>query len=58
MQIALTNPGTAVASARVGEGDLHLFTPEILFRGQSHGTFQMLFNGIYLSNATKVRLGE
>lgn len=50
--------GTAIASATVGDGGLHLFTPEILFRGQSHGTFQLLFNGIYLANATKVRLGD
>ena len=50
--------GTAIASAKVGDGDLHMFTPEILFRGQSHGTFQLLFNGIYLANATKVQLGE
>ena len=50
--------GTAIASAKVGDGDLHMFTPEILFRGQSHGTFQLLFNGIYLANATRVQLGE
>lgn len=50
--------GTAIASAKVGDGDLHMYTPEILFRGQSHGTFQLLFNGIYLANATKVQLGE
>jgi hypothetical protein len=35
-----------------------MFTPEILFRGQSHSTFQLLFNGIYMANATKVQLGE
>ncbi len=50
--------GTAIASAKVGDGDLHMFTPEILFRGQSHSTFQLLFNGIYLANATKVQLGD
>jgi len=50
--------GTAIASAKVGDGDLHMFTPEILFRGQSHSTFQLLFNGIYMANATKVQLGE
>lgn len=50
--------GTAIASAKVGDGDLHMFAPEILFRGQSHSTFQLLFNGIYLANATKVQLGE
>ncbi len=50
--------GTAIASAKVGDGDLHLFTPEILFRGQSHSTFQLLFNGIYMATATQVQLGE
>jgi hypothetical protein len=50
--------GTAIASAKVGDGDLHMFTPEILFRGQSHSTFQLLFNGIYMANATEVQLGE
>jgi hypothetical protein len=33
----------------VGRGHLFLFTPEITFRGQPHGTFQFLFNGIYLA---------
>jgi hypothetical protein len=50
--------GTAIASAKVGDGDLHMLAPEILFRGQAHGTFQLLFNGIYLANATQVQLGE
>ena len=39
--------GVAVASAKVGRGNLYLFGPEILFRGQPHGTFKFLFNGIY-----------
>ena len=39
--------GVAVASAKVGKGNLYLFGPEILFRGQPHGTFKFLFNGIY-----------
>ena len=50
--------GTAIASAKVGDGDLHMLAPEILFRGQAHGTFQLLFNGIYLANATQVQLGD
>ena len=37
---------TAIAEARVGAGRLALFTPEILFRGQSHGTFKLLFNAL------------
>ncbi len=39
--------GVAVAEAEVGKGRLLLFGPEISFRGQPHGTFKLLFNGIY-----------
>jgi hypothetical protein len=37
----------AVLDATVGKGKLFLFGPEILFRAQPHGTFKLLFNGIY-----------
>jgi hypothetical protein len=36
-----------MAEAQVGKGKLYLFGPEITFRGQPHGTFKFLFNGIY-----------
>ena len=39
--------GVAVADATVGKGRLLLFGPEITFRGQPHGTFKFLFNGIF-----------
>ncbi|MGH7669446.1 MAG: M14 family metallopeptidase [Gemmatimonadaceae bacterium] len=39
--------GVAVASATIGSGNLFLFGPEILFRGQPHADFKFLFNGIY-----------
>lgn len=39
--------GVAIAEATVGKGKLDLFGPEILFRGQPHGTFKFLFNAIY-----------
>lgn len=39
--------GTAMAQADVGSGKLYLFGPEVLFRGQPHGTFKLLFNGIF-----------
>jgi hypothetical protein len=39
--------GVAMAQARVGEGTVYLFGPEILFRAQPHGTFKFLFNAIY-----------
>ena len=37
----------AMAEAMIGQGHLFLFGPEITFRGQPHGTFRFLFNGIY-----------
>jgi hypothetical protein len=39
----------AVVEVNVGKGKLVLYGPEILFRSQPHGTFKLLFNGIYLS---------
>ncbi len=39
--------GVAVAAAKIGQGNLLLFAPEILFRGQPHSNFKFLFNGIY-----------
>ncbi len=41
--------GVAIAEARVGQGRLLLFGPEITFRSQPHGTFKFLFNGIHLA---------
>jgi hypothetical protein len=38
--------GTAIVDAKVGKGRLVMFGPEILYRGQPHGTFKFLFNGI------------
>jgi len=48
--------GAAIAEARLGEGSLYLFGPEILNRGQPHGTFKFFFNGIFLAGAEEVRL--
>ncbi len=39
--------GVVVAEAKIGQGRLMLFGPEITFRAQPHGTFKFLFNGIY-----------
>ena len=41
--------GTAAFAATVGKGKLYAFGPEITFRGQSHGTFKLLFNQLYLN---------
>jgi hypothetical protein len=38
--------GTAIVDARVGKGRLALLGPHVLFRGQPHGTFKLVFNGI------------
>ena len=38
--------GAAVVEAPVGKGTLYLFGPEILFRGQPHGTFKFFFNAL------------
>jgi hypothetical protein len=43
--------GVAMAQASVGQGKLYLFGPEVLWRGQPHGTFKFFFNGIYLAGA-------
>ena len=43
--------GVAIAEAEVGKGKLVLCGPQILFRGQPHGTFKFLFNAIVQSGA-------
>jgi hypothetical protein len=43
------NGGIVALDAPVGKGHLFLFSPEITFRGQPHGTFKFLFNGMYLA---------
>jgi hypothetical protein len=50
--------GVAIAEASVGSGKLYLFGPEILNRGQPHGTFKFFFNGIFLAGAEEARLGR
>ena len=46
----------AVLEAAVGRGKLFLYGPEIIFRGQPHGTFKLLFNGIYCGAAEAATL--
>jgi len=45
-----------VAEAAVGKGRLFLYGPEVTFRGQPHGTFKLVFNGIYYGPAEAVML--
>lgn len=39
--------GVAAFEAKVGQGRLYVFGPEITFRAQAHGTFKLLFNQLY-----------
>jgi hypothetical protein len=45
------NGGVAVVEGQVGQGRLVLFGPLIAFRAHPHGTFKLLFNGIYYGKA-------
>ena len=49
--------GVQAVTAPVGKGKVFLFAPEITFRGQPHGTFKFLFNGIFLSSAESGVIG-
>ena len=48
--------GTVALEAEVGRGKVFLFGPEILERGQPHGTFKFFFNAIYYGTATPSRI--
>jgi hypothetical protein len=41
----------SIVEASVGKGHVVLFGNEVLWRAQPHGTFKMLFNGIYYGSA-------
>jgi hypothetical protein len=47
--------GVSMAEAPVGEGKLVLVGSEVAFRSQPHGTFKLLFNGLYLGTATAAK---
>jgi hypothetical protein len=42
----------SIVDAQVGKGHVVLFGNEVNWRGQPHGTFKLLFNGIYYGSAT------
>jgi hypothetical protein len=50
------NGGVAVVEASVGEGKFFALGPEVTFRGQPHGTFKLLFNGLYYGSAKATML--
>ena len=39
--------GVAAFVAKVGKGHLYVYGPEITFRGQTHGSYKMLFNQLF-----------
>jgi hypothetical protein len=46
--------GAAAIEAAIGKGKVFLIGPEITFRAQPHGTFKLLFNGIFYGTAQPV----
>jgi len=46
---AYLQDGVAAFVAKVGKGNLYAFGPEITFRAQTHGTFKLLFNTLYIN---------
>ncbi len=50
--------GTAIVEASFGKGRIFLIGPEVAFRAQPHGTFKILFNGLYYGSAQPVTLGQ
>ena len=46
----------AVVESSLGEGKVVMFGPEVAFRGQSHGTFKLLFNSIYYGSAKETEV--
>ncbi|HMB81305.1 MAG TPA: hypothetical protein VKI43_14605, partial [Vicinamibacterales bacterium] len=47
----------SIVEAPVGKGHVVLFGNEVNWRGQPHGTFKLLFNGIYYGSATSTPAG-
>jgi hypothetical protein len=45
--------GVSMMDVKIGDGYLALFGPHILFRGESHGTFKLIFNGIARAAETR-----
>ena len=50
--------GVAIVEAALGKGKVFLYGPEVAFRGQPHGTFKFLFNGIYYGAAQTVDMAQ
>lgn len=53
---AYLDGGTAILDASIGQGKVFVIGPEVTFRAQPHGTFKLLFNGLYYGSATNTTL--
>jgi hypothetical protein len=51
------NEAVSILEAPVGKGHVVLFGNEVNWRAQPHGTFKLLFNGIYYGSATGAAAG-
>jgi hypothetical protein len=52
------NEAVSIIDAPVGKGHVVLFGNEVNWRGQPHGTFKLLFNGIFYGTATATTAGS
>jgi hypothetical protein len=51
------NEAVSIVDAPVGKGHVVLYGNEVNWRGQPHGTFKLLFNGIYAGSAASTSTG-
>jgi hypothetical protein len=47
----------SIVEASLGKGHVVLYGNEVNWRAQPHGTFKLLFNGIYYGSATSTAAG-
>ena len=52
---AYLDGGVAAIAADVGAGRVALLGPEVVFRGQPHATFKLLFNALQMGGAQKAK---
>ena len=43
----MLNDASEIVTAPMGKGSVVLYGPQVHFRGQTHGAYRFLFNGIY-----------
>src|SRR3954468_10559301 len=51
------NEAVSIVDAPLGKGRVVLYGNEVNWRGQPHGTFKLLFNGIYAGSASTIATG-